>query len=363
MLTSAADQQKDEEKRIKAEAKAAEKARKEQEKAEKTEQKRKAKEEKHRSKEAAKPLAVDLKERVAEEDHHDEAEPSSAAAVVTPVVPVTLTQVEATPIAPAAAEASPAEVEESKAKMDDTEAKPTERRRSKFLKKPLALDLRKRYTKDDDAPATAPLERREPVGSPTTQAAATKERSQSFSGRRESNSPPLEDEPRSGTTKIKNWFSSRFSRPRTKSTASAPGGEDKGSSPDTNAAAGGEGDGGRGFIGGAALRRQTDSSNSSASSLRDVALASVGRDTNRQEEQVLPSTTAPAEQREASPARSVSSVSSSSSEEGVEDETFEEARENVPRTITPPPVPRDPATVARLSVSPGRGSRFSEIID
>lgn len=301
-----------------------------------------------------------MKERVAEEDKHDEAEPSTqTAALIAPIPPVAVAPVQGTePIAPVAAEASPAEVEESKAKAEDEKAsKPEERRRSKFLKKPLALDLRKRVKDDQQPPpATAPLERREPVECPTPQTAMAKERSQSFSGRRESDSPPLEDEPRSGTSKIKNWFSSHFSRPRTKSTASAPGAGEKSTSPDTTAA--GEG---RGFIGGAALRRRTDSSgSSSASSLRDVALASVSQD-NTRNEQGLPSSTAPVE-RETSPARSVSSLSGTSEErEGAD--SFQEAREDVVRSITPPPAPRDPASFSRLSVSPVRGSRFSEVLD
>lgn len=270
------------------------------------------------------------------------------------------------PVAPAAAEASPAEVEESKAKTEEERsAQPEERRRSKFLKKPLALDLRKRHARDDQqpptAPATAPLERREePAGNPTAQAAVAKERSQSFSGRGESSSPPVDDEPRSGASKIRNWLSTRFSRPRTKSSASAPGGEGSSPSPDTAAAEE------RGFIGGAALRRRTNSSGSSlssASSLRDVAFANVSRDAARRE-RGLPSTTAAPAEREASPARSVSSVSSASSEEdGDQADRFEEAPEAMARTITPTLAPRDTASFARLSASPARESRFSEVLD
>ena len=224
-----------------------------------------------------------------------------------PIPPVAAAPVEgAPPIVPVAAEASPAEVEESKAKAEENAAtkpeettKPDDRRRSKFLKKPLALDLRKRSVKEDkDAPpATAPLERPEPVGNPVIESAITKERSQSFSGGRQaSSSSPTDDEPRSGTSKLKNWFSSHFSRPRTKSTASAPDTNNKapGANPDANTESG--------FIGGAALRRRTNSSGSSASSMRDVALASVAQ-VGALKEQGLPATAA----RDASPARSVSS--------------------------------------------------------
>jgi hypothetical protein len=381
VLTCVTDQQKDDEKRIKAEAKAAEKARKEQEKAAKAEEKRRAKEEKHKSKEVSKPIAADLKEQVAEEDRHDATNPSTeTAALVAPVLPPA-TGESTTATAPAAVEASPAEVEESKVKGGlDKETKPEEKRKSgtsKFLKKPLALDLRKRQTTKEDQeqpPATAPLERREPVDT-TTSTEVAKERSQSFSGRRGSNSPPLDDESRSGTNKLKSWFSSHFSRPRTKSAASASGAEEKSSSsPDTAAAAATSGE--AGFVGGAALRRRPNSSGSasssasSASSLRDVAFASVSPDATRKE-QGLPSTTAAAAKeasrsRSPSPARSVSSVSRYSEGDDDDEEgkdTFEEAREDLARTITPPPAPRDPASFARSGVSPARGSRFSEVLD
>lgn len=367
------DQQKDEEKRIKAEAKAAEKARKEQEKAAKAEEKRRAKEEKHKSKEAAKPVGPELKERVAEEDHHEdhseesglraeEAQTQTAELIAPVVLPVAVAPVEDTP--PVAAEATPAEIEASKAQKEEEKstkaAEKEEKRKSKVLKKPLALDLRRKSAaKVDTPPATAPLERPETAESPTTTTSAVpKNRSQSFSGGKESDSPPLEDEPRSPGNKIKTWFSSRFARPRTKSTSSPTSSDSKPTSPDTAP----------GFIGGAALRRRTDSTaesaGSAATSVRDVAFASVGRDTAHK-----------AKGREASPARSVSSLSSSGSSseeevEGEQDVSFVDAREeaaaspiDIARTLTPPARMGDPAVVARLSVSPGRGSRFSEIID
>jgi hypothetical protein len=317
-------------------------------------------------------VAIDQKEKTEKEDHHGDAAPSSPT-LIAPVPPVAIA-----PVAPVATDAtqatSPTVVEskgDSKSKKEDEKAAKAEqkrlakeeKRKSRSLKKPLALDLKKRVAKEDHQPATAPLDGQHTAAEASNpQSAPVKERSHSFSGRRDS-SPHLDGEPRSPTHRIKNWFSSHFSRPRTKSSASATAAEGTSLRPGSNGeVAVAEGESGRGFIGGAALRRREGSSESEDSSLRDVAFASVSRDTNRRQ-LGLPTTVATTQpEREPSPSRSVSSVSSVSSVE-EDGDRFVEASEGVGRPLTPPPPRKDLATIGRLSVSPGRGSRFSEIID
>jgi hypothetical protein len=229
-LTGSTEEQKEEERRRKQEAKEVEKLRKEQEK----EEKRRAKEEKKKAKESPKVAAAfggNEEENAVEET-----------APLAPVPPVTMAAVDGT------ADQPPVD--------DAAEARP----KSKDEKKPLALMLKKRVAKEDREDA------------------------------REDESRAVEDGPRSPSKKgVKTWFKSHFSsRPRTKSSTSdhRPTTATEEQLASSSPSAIGPAEGERGFIGGAALREQHSqgqSSVSSDSSLRDVALANVGPDTLREE--------------------------------------------------------------------------------
>ncbi|RKU45983.1 hypothetical protein DL546_007051 [Coniochaeta pulveracea] len=223
------EEQKEEERRRKHEAKEAERLRKEQEK----EEKRRAKEDKKKTKESPTVAAASGGN-----------EEGNAVEETAPLSPADQ------PSADGAAEARP---------------------KSKDGKKPLALMLKKRVAKEDHEDA------------------------------REDDSAAVEDGPRSPSKKgVKTWFKSHFSsRPRTKSTTSdhRPTTATDEQATTSNPTATGPADDERGFIGGAAFREQHSrgqSSVSSDSSLRDVALANVGPDTLREElPSPVPGTAAP----------------------------------------------------------------------
>lgn len=282
------DQQKEEERSRKAEAKEAVKAKKEEEKAAKAEHKRlhkeEKKEEKRKSREASKPVAADLQKQVAEEDEQDKLESSL------PIVD-------------------------------------TAREDSRTLPREVLVPMAGVMPQDTATPSGPAAAQERPIA---------RERTTSSSKRRDS-SPPLDDEPVSPTGWVRNWLKNKFSRPHnnkptTQSTEES--GIDR-----------------RNFIGGAALRREANTSNDSVgtpdSSMREVAFAK----TTRRENLGLPATAAPPQRR-----RSVSSISSDSGEEN-----FVEARDyaSFVRPVTPPKAQR----TFPVSGSPARESRFAEIID
>ncbi|KAF6845407.1 hypothetical protein CMUS01_00178 [Colletotrichum musicola] len=157
-----------------------------------------------------------------------------------------------------------------------------------------------------------------------------------------SDNPRSPSESGSPTHKVKEWFKSRFSRPRGRSAA--------GESPPEE----------RGFIGGVALTRLANESATSldarSTSMREVAIAGKsGGDRSRSGARTPRS---PYEYFGSS-ARDSKNVSPVSSDD--ESEHFVEARDDLEGPISPPAPIRDPST--QKSSSPTRDSRFREIME
>ncbi|KAF6827425.1 hypothetical protein CPLU01_09101 [Colletotrichum plurivorum] len=156
-----------------------------------------------------------------------------------------------------------------------------------------------------------------------------------------SDNPRSPSESGSPTHKVKEWFKSRFSRPRGRSAA--------GESPPEE----------RGFIGGVALTRLANESATSldarSTSMREVAIAGKSGDRSRSGARTPRS---PYEYFGSS-ARDSKNVSPVSSDD--ESEHFVEARDDLEGPISPPAPIRDPST--QKSSSPTRDSRFREIME